>query len=250
MFCTNCGTRYDEGDRFCAECGARLTAAEEIAAEPSAEKDFVRNTQAEAVQKETKATSQSSFVKKLMSYDLPEDTVIKLPFPPFVLKFIRMGIWALYFLAVFFAWVFYRISGWGYVQADSANLFTVIFNFNGTFEGVSGGAVLVVLGLMVLLVLLFVSGLQMLNVFIPDKLPSFFSKIPQIALCAAPAALTFIFMIAAWIVMSPVSDMGGFGITASAGPGFGAWLVFILSGIETAAFFLFIKGRSESLFKA
>lgn len=254
MFCPNCGTRYDEGDRFCAECGNRLGVTERNVDEPSAEVYTAPQDQTGTAQFETKASNemeeQSSFVKKLMSYDLPEDTCLKLPFPSFVLKFIRIGIWTLYFFSIFFGWVFFRISGWGAVESDSRNILQIIFNAKNNLGEVKGWGVMVFLGILVLLVLTAISAVQSLNIFIPEKLPVLFSKIPQIVLCAAPAAIAFVFMIAAWIIMAQVAKMSGFGIDVSAGPGFGAWLVFILSGIETAAFFLFVKGKKESVFKA
>ncbi len=253
MFCSNCGTRNDENSRFCAECGNSLVTVEKTASMPTDAYSEPLNRQTSEPQI-SKPAEGPSFVKKIMTYELPEDAVIKLPFPSFVLKFIRMGIWTLLFLGMFFGWIFIRVKmslfGYSVNEADSANLFKVVFN-GGSFA--NGIGFLSFLGILVMLVILSVVAIQVLKIFIPEKLPAFFAKIPQLALCAAPAAITFLFMIFAWIILGSVlkeQGMDQLGAAVSAGPAFGAWFVFVLSGIETAAFFLFMKGKNESIFKA
>ncbi len=251
MFCSNCGSRNDENARFCAECGNRLYSIDN-ADEINIVYDVSQDQQAQPSR--VNQPTDSSFMKSFMKFELPEDSIIKLPFPSYILKFIKMGIWTLLFFAMFFGWIFIRVKmsvfGYSVDESTSANLFKVIFNGSDFYNGIG---FLSFLGILVMLVILSVIAIQILKVFIPEKLPAFFSKIPQIALCAAPAAITFIFMIFAWIILGGIVNEEGlnqFGAKAMAGPGFGAWLVFILSGIETAAFFLFMKGKNESILKA
>lgn len=240
MFCSNCGTKNDDSAFFCSECGNSLRSAAQNAAQDNV---YAQPQVQEAVYQQPAApAARNSF----LSYSLPENPIIKLPFPSFILKFIKMGIWTFYFFAIFFSWVFAKASAWGYVSKETANLFQVVFDSNGVTNGIDGGGLLLVAGLLTLLVILGAITIQVLNMFLPKKLP-----IPQIVLCAAPAAMTFLFMIIAWIVMGiAVAEFKDWGASVSAGPGFGAWFVFLLSGLETAAFILFQKDKSESLFKA
>ena len=184
----------------------------------------------------------------LKEYNLPEDTVLKHPFPSFVLKFIKMGIWTFMFFGIFFSWAFIRMKfslmDYSFNESDSANLIKIALNGKSFSNGIG---FLSFVAILVLLVILGVIGVQVANLFIPRKLP-----VPQLVLCAAPGAITFLYMIFAWI--SSKAMIVGHGLESmlehtSAGPGFGAWFVLILSGIETAAFFLFIKGKKDSLFK-
>ncbi len=246
MFCPNCGTRYDEEDKFCAECGTRLFTVDTVAKENI---EITPETQtAPTVSAEGNKVQEKSFWEKFIEYDLPEDAVIKLPIPSYVLKFIKMGIWTFLFFGIFFSWAFIRLKfslmDYSFNESDSANLIKIALNGKSFSDGIG---FLSFVAILALLVILGVIGVQVANLFISRKLP-----VPQLVLCAAPGAITFFYMICAWI--SSKAMIVGHGLESmlehtSAGPGFGAWFIFVLSGIETAAFFLFIRGKKDSLLK-
>ena len=242
MFCSNCGTKNDDNALFCAECGTSL----KNAADNAAQGNFYTQPQQPVYQQPQQPMYQQyqqpqqavyqqprqrAAGNSFMEYPVPADAIVKLPFPSFVLKFIKMGTWTFYFIAMFFAWL--SASG----MRGGANLFECSFAPGYVKYMIDGFGAVSTFGIFTILIIVAVIALQVVNLFIPKKLP-----IPQIVLCAAPALITFLYMIVTWIVMA--SYYG------SAGPGFGAWFVFILSSLETAAFILFQKGKSEPLFKA
>ncbi len=239
MFCPNCGFQNSDDSRFCAGCGAPINGA----AEPQAQTQNYQQT----YQPQYQPAKSNNFMDNIKSYQQPANAIAKTPFPAYILQFIKMGIWVFYFIAIFFAWVFLKVSMWGMSESESLNLFKIIFDKNYSMEGMEGGAFLTIMAILVLLVLVAVVAYRVINLFMPGKLPA----IPQIVLCAAPAAITFIFMIVAWIVMggamSELGDLASYGAKVSAGPGFGAWLVFILSAAETALHIVFMKDKNAPI---
>lgn len=239
MFCPNCGLSNSDDSKFCAGCGNPLQSAQQAPQAQNYEQPYQQVYTAPQAQK-------NDILGSIMNYQQPENAIVKAPFPGFVLKISKAVIWLLYFVSFFFAWVFMKASMWGYTQSESINLFKLIFDDYYSMDDLSGGGFLTFLGVLAMLVILAVIVVQVLNIVMPGKL----SKIPQIALCAAPAAITFIFMIVAWIVMgSALAEYKDYGVSVSAGPGFGAWFVLILSLIETALHIVFMKDKDAPLFK-
>lgn len=249
MFCKNCGTKNDEGSHFCMECGMPMDPA--IVAQRVERTNIQINDEVqqpvqqpvyEAVEAENAEAPRRSYKDKLMTCVLPDNTMKKLPFPSYILKFIRIGIWTLMVLAIFFSWFFIRVSFFEEKTKESMNLIKVAL-------GGCDSAIMSIIGFITLLTVLAAAGIHIFNTFGNKEI-----KIPEFLLCAAPAAITLLYMICAWIASASVfGDYSGYdavtGMGLHAGPGFGAWLVFILSSIETAAWFLFVKDKNEPLVK-
>ncbi len=239
MFCPNCGLSNSDDSKFCAGCGNPLQSAQQAPQAQNYQQPYQQVYTAPQAQK-------NDILGSVMNYQQPENAIVKAPFPAFILKISKVAIWLFYFIGIFFAWIFLKASYWGQSETEKFNLFKLVFDDYYSMDGIEGGGFLTFIGVLTLIVIVAVIVIQVLNIVLPGKL----SKIPQIALCAAPAVITFIFMIVAWIVMGgAVAEYKEWGMDVSAGPGFGAWFVLILSLIETALHVVFMKDKDAPLFK-
>lgn len=235
MFCSNCGTKNDDGTRFCMECGMPLNVPQaEDAAQAAPQQPQYQVPQYQAPQYQQPQYQpqyqQAAPVRggnSFMTYELPENSLVKLPFQPFILKFIRLGIWSFMFFAIFFSWLSVSVLGY---HAGSVNLISTAFGAGELGMGFCG-----FIAIITLLTILADIALNVIGIFKADfKLP-----IPKIVISAAPAVMTFLYII---VVAATGKGM--------AHAGFGAWFTLFLTLSDTAAYVLFCWDKGTSLFKA
>lgn len=247
MFCKYCGTKNDEGSHYCMECGKPMderpvvferSTAPQVQPVEEIKPPIQINEPVTVKEPEEKA----SYLDKVFACDVSEDAKMKLPFSSRILKIARIGIWTLLVLSVFFCWFFIKVSYFDETTKETMNIFKVIL-------GGCDSAFLSFVAVLTLITILAAAGIQIFNTFGPKKI-----KLPEFILCAAPAAMSLLYIVCAWIASIAIlgeyrgSDVVS-GVDFAGGPGFGAWFVLILSLIETAAWFLFIKDKNEKLIK-